>query len=69
MNEKSQKLGAPNPYRVAQTQVSQGTASSNNGDVYSNQQAKGEFSYGRQNSDQTAYMRNMRSVLHHNGLQ
>ena len=24
--------------------------------------------YGRQNSDQTSYVRNMRSVLHHNGL-
>ena len=34
MNEKSQKLGAPNPYRVAQAQVPQGTSSGNNGDVY-----------------------------------
>ena len=28
-----------------------------------------EMDYARHNSDQTAYLRNMRSVLHHNSLQ
>ena len=56
MNEKM------NPYR----------ANGSQDNVYQNQQINNkssEVSYGRQNSDQTQYMRNMRSVLHHNGLQ
>ena len=58
--------GVPPP-ATSFTANSQNAALATN-DVYQNQ-GKTEFTYGRQNSDQTAYVRNMRSVLHHNGLQ